>query len=107
MIKNNHSGYFYLVHSFFILFLDSSSLFNVKKNIYFPIEIRFETPEESVERCIKYAIRQGFINSKELKYDNIFNKFSTPPSNKTFLEESFKYLQKQLPDFQGIYFFNK
>lgn len=107
MIKNNHSGYFYLTHALFILFLDSSSIYNVKKNIYFPIEIRFDTAEESVERCIKYAIKQGYSLSDKYSSDNIFKKFTTIPSNKTFLETSFLYLKKNFPEFGEFYFLNK
>jgi len=99
MIKNNHSGYFYLTHALFILFLDITAIYNVKKNIYLPVEVRFQTAEESVERCIKYAVKQGFIKSKRENCNNIFKNFTTLPSNKVFLETSSIYLQNRFPDF--------
>lgn len=104
MIKNNNSGYFYLTQAIYILFLDSSLICNVKKNIYFPIEMRFDAAEESVERCIKYAIKQGYALSKKHSADNILRSFPKVPSNKSFLEASILYLKKNFPELGEFYF---
>lgn len=100
MIKDNHSGYRYLLHTFFILYLDSSAAFNIKKCIYLPIEARFDTPEESVERCIRYAIKEGFRKSKDAHLNNIFSQFKKIPSNKQFIEAAFRQIKLNYPDIQ-------
>lgn len=103
MIKDNHSGYIYLKHTFFILYLDPTAAFNIKKSVYLPIEARFNTPEESVERCIKYAIKGGYKLSKQFNCDNIFNHFKALPSNKAFIEASFRYIKHNYPEFKMAY----
>lgn len=86
MIKETHRGHKYLEYALSIIRFDVTATFNIKKNIYLPIELYFDVGDETVERCIKYAIREGFRVSKEYKCDNIFKDFKTLPSNKVFIE---------------------
>ena len=86
MIKETHRGYRYLEYALNITRCDSTATFNIKKNIYIPIELYFDVGDETVERCIKYAIKEGFRLSKEYKRYNLFKDFKTVPSNKVFIE---------------------
>ena len=93
MIKEIHNGYKYLKHAFKILYFDASATFNIKKCVYFPIKEYFNTDEEAVERCVRYAIKNGFKLSKQYNCENFFSDFKDVPSNKAFIEKSSEYIK--------------
>lgn len=98
-VPTNLRGFPYLVYAETLIVENQDYMVGITKALYIDIAKQFHTSADSVERCIRHAIRVGWVAIKPETKDRIFKNSlrsnRTIPSNGQFITMLYYYLIEQ------------